>query len=84
MIRAYNASSVGFGIMNLTDNTGCCVRVVVSNSIDYLMLKTRDLDRPEQVKNLLHNKTYRDVTYSMNGPMASKFTVKNIHCLQVS
>lgn len=47
MIRAYNASSVGFGIMNLTQNGGCCVRVVISNSIDYLMLKTSDLDRPE-------------------------------------
>ena len=57
---------------------------MISNSIDGIMLKTNDLYRPETVKVLLHNITFRDVSYKTNGPMTSLFTIKNMHCSEVS
>ena len=79
----YNASNVGFSVLNLTKATNG-VRLVISNSIDGMMLKTSDSNRSEELKYMLQSATGSKVSYGMKGPMTSKFTIKGTHCSNVS
>jgi len=49
-----------------------------------MMLKTSDFNRSEEIKYMLRMATGAKVSYSMTGPMTSKFTIKGKNCSAVS
>jgi hypothetical protein len=49
-----------------------------------MMLKTSDFNRSEEIKYMLRMATGAKVSYSMKGPMTSKFTIKGKNCSAVS
>ena len=77
-VRAFVANNIAVGPVNIS--TSPSSQLVISNSIDGLMLKTSDLFRPQTLKGNLSVFLNTDVTYSMTGPMVNKFTFVKIKC----
>lgn len=76
---------MGFTSLNLTKTEAPGnVHFVISNSIDGMMLKTKDVGRPDFLKQAFKNATGASVKYSVKGPMSSKFTFSGIACAEVS
>ena len=76
--RAFITNKIAAGPVVISNKPSS--QLVISNSIDGLMLKTADLNKPQTLKDNFAICLNTDVTYSMTGPMVNKFTFKKVKC----
>lgn len=80
--RTFWAESVFFQNINFT-NTTSRVRFLISNSIEGMMLRTKDKTRAIDLKKLFKEITKLNVTAEIEGPMLKSFIFKNATCDKV-